>query len=147
MPPLTAGCREDWAEEGLVRISLVTVESPPPLVTLLRAALPAEGLCCDLAAEEPPLLIGWATLLPVLEEVRLDDETVELPEVLVPVPEVVDLVDDGEEDPRLTCEEPDGRLAAGREVVADERVVLPVEREVVAEERPVVVRFWVVDLV
>ena len=110
-----------------MRISLVTVESPPPLVTLLRAALPAEGLCCDLAAEEPPLLIGWATLLPVLE--------------------VVDLVDDEEEDPRLTCEEPDGRLAAGREVVADERVVLPVEREVVAEERPVVVRFWVVDLV
>lgn len=147
MPPLTAGCREDWAEEGLVRISLVTVESPPPLVTLLRAALPAEGLCCDLAAEEPPLLIGCATLVPVPEEVRLDDETVELPEVLVPVPEIVDLVDDEEEDPRLTCEEPEGRLAAGREVVADERVVLPVEREVVAEERPVVVRFWVVDLV
>ena len=147
MPPLTAGCREDWAEEGLVRISLVTVESPPPLVTLLRAALPAEGLCCGLAVEEPPLLIGWATLVPVPEEVRLDDETVELPEVLVPVPEIVDLVDDEEEDPRLTCEEPEGRLAAGREVVADERVVLPVEREVVAEERPVVVRFWVVDLV
>ena len=141
MPPLTAGCREDWAEEGLVRISLVTVESPPPLVTLLRAALPAEGLCCGLAAEEPTLLIGWATLVPVPEEVRLDDETVELPEVLVPGPEVVDLVDDEEEDPRLTCEEPEGRLAAGREVVADERVVLPVEREVVAEERPVVVRF------
>ena len=142
MPPLTAGCREDWAEEGLVRISLVTVESPPPLVTLLRAALPAEGLCCDLAAEEPPLLIGWATLLPVLEEVRLDDETVELPEVLVPV----------ELEPPLTCVEPEGRLAAGREAVADERVVLPdervvlpVEREVVAEERPVTVRFWVAE--
>lgn len=110
-------------------------------MTLLRVALPAEGLCCDLVAEEPPLLIGWATLLPVPEEVRLDDETVELPEVLVPVPEVVDLVEDEEEDPRLTCEEPEGRLAAGREAVADERVVLPVEREVVAEERPVVVRF------
>ena len=141
MPPLTAGCREDWAEEGLVRISLVTVESPPPLVTLLRAALPAEGLCCGVAAEEPPLLIGCATLVPVPEEVRLDDETVELPEVLVPVPEVVDLVEDEEEDPRLTCEEPEGRLAAGREAVAEERVVRPVEREVVAEERPVVVRF------
>ena len=135
MPPLTAGCREDWAEEGLVRISLVTVESPPPLVTLLRAALPAEGLCCGVAAEEPPLLIGCATLVPVPEEVRLDDETVELPEVLVPV-EV----------------EPEGRLAAGREAVADERVVLPdervvlpVEREVVAEERPVTVRFWVAE--
>lgn len=76
-------------------------------------------------------MIGWATLLPVPEEVRLDDETVELPEVLVPV----------ELEPRLTCEEPEGRLTAGREVVADERVVLPVEREVVAEERPVVVRF------
>ena len=124
-----------------MRISLVTVESPPPLVTLLRAALPAEGLCCGVAAEEPPLLIGCATLVPVPEEVRLDDETVELPEVLVPGPEVVDLVDDEEEDPRLTCEEPEGRLAAGREVVADERVVLPVEREEVAEERPVVVRF------
>ena len=142
MPPLTAGCREDWAEEGLVRISLVTVESPPPLVTLLRAALPAEGLCCGVAAEEPPLLIGWATLLPVLEEVRLDDETVELPEVLVPV----------ELEPPLTCVEPEGRLAAGREAVADERVVLPdervvlpVEREVVAEERPVTVRFWVAE--
>lgn len=144
MPPLTAGCREDWAEEGLVRISLVTVESPPPLVTLLRAALPAEGLCCGLAAEEPPLLIGWATLVPVPEEVRLDDETVELPEVLVPV----------ELEPPLTCVEPEGRLAAGREAVADERVVLPVERivlpvelEVVAEERPVTVRFWVAELV
>ena len=144
MPPLTAGCREDWAEEGLVRISLVTVESPPPLVTLLRAALPAEGLCCGLAAEEPPLLIGWATLVPVPEEVRLDGETVELPEVLVPV----------ELEPPLTCVEPEGRLAAGREAVADERVVLPVERvvlpverEVVAEERSVAARFWVVDLV
>ena len=142
MPPLTAGCREDWAEEGLVRISLVTVESPPPLVTLLRAALPAEGLCCDLADEEPPLLIGCATLVPVPEEVRLDDETVELPEVLVPV----------ELEPPLTCVEPEGRLAAGREAVADERVVLPdervvlpVEREVVAEERPVTVRFWVAE--
>lgn len=142
MPPLTAGCREDWAEEGLVRISLVTVESPPPLVTLLRAALPAEGLCCGLAAEEPPLLIGWATLVPVPEEVRLDDEAVELPEVLVPV----------ELEPPLTCVEPEGRLAAGREAVADERVVLPdervvlpVEREVVAEERPVTVRFWVAE--
>ena len=142
MPPLTAGCREDWAEEGLVRISFVTVESPPPLVTLLRAALPAEGLCCDLVAEEPPLLIGWATLVPVPEEVRLDDETVELPEVLVPV----------ELEPPLTCVEPEGRLAAGREAVADERVVLPdervvlpVEREVVAEERPVTVRFWVAE--
>ena len=142
MPPLTAGCREDWAEEGLVRISLVTVESPPPLVTLLRAALPAEGLCCSVAAEEPPLLIGCATLVPVPEEVRLDDETVELPEVLVPV----------ELEPPLTCVEPEGRLAAGREAVADERVVLPdervvlpVEREVVAEERPVTVRFWVAE--
>lgn len=142
MPPLTAGCREDWAEEGLVRISLVTVESPPPLVTLLRAALPAEGLCCGLAAEEPPLLIGCATLVPVPEEVRLDDETVELPEVLVPV----------ELEPPLTCVEPEGRLAAGREAVVDERVVLPdervvlpVEREVVAEERPVTVRFWVAE--
>lgn len=142
MPPLTAGCREDWAEEGLVRIALVTVESPPPLVTLLRAALPAEGLCCELAAEEPPLLIGCATLVPVPEEVRLDDETVELPEVLVPV----------ELEPPLTCVEPEGRLAAGREAVADERVVLPdervvlpVEREVVAEERPVTVRFWVAE--
>lgn len=122
MPPLTAGCREDWAEEGLERISLVTVESPPPLVTLLRAALPAEGLCCDLAAEEPPLLIGCATLVPV------------------------------ELEPPLTCVEPEGRLAAGREAVADERVVLPdervvlpVEREVVAEERPVAVRFWVAE--
>ncbi len=127
MPPLTAGCREDWAEEGLVRISLVTVESPPPLVTLLRAALPAEGLCCGIAAEEPPLLIGCATLVPVPEEVRLDDAP-------------------------LTCVEPEGRLAAGREAVADERVVLPVERvvlpverEVVAEERPVTVRFWVAE--
>lgn len=142
MPPLTAGCREDWAEEGLVRISLVTVESPPPLVTLLRAALPAEGLCCGVAAEEPPLLIGCATLVPVPEEVRLDDETVELPEVLVPV----------ELEPPLTCVEPEGLLAAGREAVADERVVLPVERvvlpverEVVAEERPVTVRFWVAE--
>ena len=142
MPPLTAGCREDWAEEGLVRISLVAVESPPPLVTLLRAALPAEGLCCGVAAEEPPLLIGCATLVPVPEEVRLDDETVELPEVLVPV----------ELEPPLTCVEPEGRLAAGREAVADERVVLPVERivlpvelEVVAEERPVTVRFWVAE--
>ena len=135
MPPLTAGCREDWAEEGLVRISLVTVESPPPLVTLLRAALPAEGLCCGVAAEEPPLLIGCATLVPVPEEVRLDDETVELPEVLVPV----------ELEPPLTCVEPEGRLEAGREAVADERVVLPVEREVVAEERPVTVRFWVAE--
>lgn len=142
MPPLTAGCREDWAEEGLVRISLVTVESPPPLVTLLRAALPAEGLCCGVAAEEPPLLIGCATLVPVPEEVRLDDETVELPEVLVPV----------KLEPPLTCVEPEGRLAAGREAVADERVVLPdervvlpVEREVVAEERPVTVRFWVAE--
>ena len=94
-----AGCREDWAEEGLVRISLVTVESPPPLVTLLRAALPAEGLCCGVAAEEPPLLIGCATLVPVPEEVRLDDETVELPEVLVPV----------ELEPPLTCVEQDGK--------------------------------------
>lgn len=142
MPPLTAGCREDWAEEGLVRISLVTMESPPPLVTLLRAALPAEGLCCGVAAEEPPLLIGCATLVPVPEEVRLDGETVELPEVLVPV----------ELEPPLTCVEPEGRLAAGREAVADERVVLPdervvlpVEREVVAEERPVTVRFWVAE--
>ena len=142
MPPLTAGCREDWAEEGLVRISFVTVESPPPLVTLLRAALPAEGLCCGVAAEEPPLLIGCATLVPVPEEVRLDDETVELPEVLVPV----------ELEPPLTGVEPEGRLAAGREAVADERVVLPdervvlpVEREVVAEERPVTVRFWVAE--
>ena len=142
MPPLTAGCREDWADAGVVRISLVTVESPPTLVTLLRAALPAEGLCCDLAAEEPPLLIGWATLVPVPEEVRLDGETVELPEVLVPV----------ELEPPLTCVEPEGRLAAGREAVADERVVLPdervvlpVEREVVAEERPVTVRFWVAE--
>ena len=45
MPPLTAGCREDWAEEGLVRISLVTVESPPPLVTLLLPVLLVTVLC------------------------------------------------------------------------------------------------------
>lgn len=91
----------------------------PFRVTLLRVDVPDAGLCCGLVAGELPLLTGCATLVPELEVVRLVVETAELPEVLVPV----------EVEPRLTCEDPVGRLVVAdeREVVADERVVLPAE--------------------
>ncbi|MGN1233517.1 MAG: hypothetical protein ACI4UJ_08765 [Candidatus Cryptobacteroides sp.] len=91
----------------------------PFLVTLLRVALPAAGLCCDLVAEELPLLTGCATLVP---------------------------------EPPLTCEELGGRLAVvadEREVVAVERVVLPVEGLVTVDDErevlPLEGLVWVAD--
>lgn len=126
----------------------------PPLVTLLRVVLTVEGLCCGLEAEEPPLLTGCATLVPVPEEGRLDDETAELPEVLVPVEVEPPLIWEEEVEPPLTWELEEEPLPAciepeGRVTVDDERLLLPVEgRVTVAEEEereevPVVGRVWV----
>lgn len=79
----------------------------PFRVTLLRVEVPDAGLCCGLVAGELPLLTGCATL----------------------VPEELPLTCEEEDEPRLTCEDPVGRLVVAdeREVVADERVVLPAE--------------------
>lgn len=82
----------------------------PPLVTLLRVELPDAGLCCGLVADELPRLTGWATLVPVPEVVRLDDETEELPVVLVPEELEPPLTWELEDEPLPTCVEPEGRL-------------------------------------
>ncbi len=82
----------------------------PFRVTLLRVELPAAVPRCGLVADELPRLTGWATLVPVPEVVRLDDETEELPVVLVPEELEPPLTWEPEDEPLPTCVEPEGRL-------------------------------------